>query len=45
MPIPKRFKTIFLEFMSFFNGMTYDVMEDPAFYVTHLTTITDADIV
>ena len=45
MTAPKRYKTIFASFMSFFDGTTYDANNIPRFTQEHLLTITDADIV
>jgi hypothetical protein len=45
MTTPIRYKSIFLSFMSFFDGTTYEVDSPPAFSVAHLLTITNVDIV
>ena len=45
MPDPKIYKAIFLSFMSFFDGVIYEVDNPPAFAVEHLLSITDMDIV
>lgn len=45
MTTPKRYKTIFASFMSFFDGTTYDANDIPHFTQEHLLTIKDVDIV
>ena len=45
MPAPKGYKAIFIKFMSFFDGTTYEGDAPPAFSIDHLLSITDVDIV
>ena len=45
MPAPKGYKAVFIKFMSFFDGTTYEGDPLPAFSVKHLLSITDIDVV
>lgn len=44
MSAPKRYKSIFASFMSFFDGTTYHANNIPNFSQEHLLSITDVDI-